>query len=129
MSTDSKSGETRPWGTYEVLSVFKEPCDGTDKDVIIKRIYVNPGKRLSLQSHTGRDESWFFVSGAGEVTVGDKQIKVKSEQSIFVPKETKHRISNVGSKTPLVLIEISTGYFDEDDIIRYEDDFGRAKKS
>ena len=120
------SREERPWGTFEVLSVFKEDGGGVGKDVVIKKIVVYPGKRLSLQSHRGRDENWFFVSGRGEAVVGSQNIHIEGQKSIFVPRETKHRISNIDSSSPLVCIEISLGDFDENDILRYEDDFERA---
>lgn len=115
------SHEERPWGIYEVLSSFRQ--DATD--VVIKKIVVNPGKRLSLQSHKGRDESWLFIAGHGEVTVGDEQKVVKNGSVISAPKGTKHRIANTDPIEPLVLVETSVGVFDELDIIRYEDDFGR----
>jgi mannose-6-phosphate isomerase len=114
------SNETseRPWGGYEVLA------DATDHKV--KRIIVNPGKRLSLQSHRMRDEHWFIVKGQGLVTRDDEQIKVRKGQTVEIPRGAKHRIKNTG-RSKLVFIEVQTGqYFGEDDIKRYEDDFGRA---
>ena len=116
--------EVRPWGSYEVLSSTKE--GQTDK--VTKKITVQPGKRLSLQSHQGREEAWTFLSGEGEVTIGDETRVVKEGVLVVVPKETKHRISNMKGTEPLVFIEVSTGFFDEDDIVRYDDDFGRVSK-
>lgn len=108
----------RPWGGYEVLA------DATDHKV--KRIMVNPRKRLSLQSHRMRDEHWFIVKGQGTVTLGEDIIKVKKGQTVEIPRGVKHRIKNTG-RSRLVFIEVQTGqYFGEDDIKRFEDDFGRA---
>lgn len=120
------SFEERPWGTFQVLSATKENVGGKKADIVIKKIVVNPEKRLSLQSHTSRTENWYFVSGYGEATVADNKISVKAGESITIPMNTKHRISNNATKTPLVFIETSTGDFDEADIIRYEDDYGRV---
>ncbi len=117
--------EDRPWGTYEVLSVFKEEGVEGQIDVVIKRIVVNPGQRLSLQSHYGRDEHWQFVSGRGEAVVGEKTIKIDGPLHVFVPKQTQHRVTNKDLEAPLILIEVSLGMFDEKDIIRHEDDYGR----
>lgn len=115
------SHEERPWGNYEVLSSFTQDT----VDVVIKKIVVNPGKRLSLQSHRGRDESWLFIAGHGEVTIGDEEKTVQKGSVVSAPKGTKHRIANTDPIEPLVLIETSVGVFDEQDITRYEDDFGR----
>lgn len=108
----------RPWGGYEVLA------DATDHKV--KRIMVNPSKRLSLQSHRMRDEHWFIVKGQGTVTLGKDTIKVKKGQTVEIPRGVKHRIKNTG-RMKLVFIEVQTGqYFGEDDIKRFEDDYGRV---
>jgi len=86
---------------------------------------VNPGKRISLQSHKFRAEHWFVVSGQGTAEVDEKEITVGPGDSINVPIGSKHRISCAGA-SPLVFIEVQTGSsFAENDIIRYEDDFGR----
>jgi len=108
----------KPWGGYEVLS------DATDHKV--KRLMVLPGKRLSLQSHRMRDEHWFIVKGQGVVTLGGEQVKVKKGQTVEIQRGVKHRIKNTG-RSRLIFIEVQTGqYFGEDDIRRYEDDYGRA---
>lgn len=110
--------DTRPWGNYEVL------YDGDDHKV--KRISVLPGKRLSLQSHDRRAEHWFIASGKGVVTVGEELVPVEGGTAVDIPLKAKHRIENTGD-VELVFIEVQTGnYFGEDDIIRYEDDFGRT---
>ena len=108
----------RPWGDYEVLA--DEP------DHKVKRITVLPGKRLSLQRHQHRQEHWYFMLGEGLVTLGADEIAVSAGSSIDIPVMTLHRIANPGTE-PLVLIEIQRGdYFGEDDIERFEDDFGRS---
>ncbi len=115
-----KNNETRPWGKFEALS--------TSPDYYIKKITVNPGKRLSYQSHNKRTEHWYIISGTGKVILNDQSLEVKTGESFDIPALTKHRIENTNSKTDLVFIEISTGHFDENDIVRYEDDFGRTGK-
>lgn len=113
----------RPWGTYDIL------YDGADCKV--KRIVVNPGHRLSLQSHTKRDEDWLIISGEGEIEIITKNSQERwvtyPGEHVAVARGYKHRISNLTGTEPVVLIEIQTGsYFGEDDIIRYEDDYGRV---
>jgi mannose-6-phosphate isomerase len=109
--------EHRPWGFYEVLS-DEVACK-------VKRISVEPGKRLSLQRHKQRREHWFVVHGESIVTVGDKETNVVSGQAIDIPQGSLHRIANTGRER-LVYIEVQLGsYFGEDDIERVEDDYGR----
>jgi len=109
--------EERPWGNYTVLH--------TDENCQVKKLVVNPGKRISLQSHKFRAEHWFIVSGQGIAELDGVEMLVGAGVSIDVPIGSKHRISCTGSDH-LVLIEVQTGSsFVEDDIIRYEDDFGR----
>ena len=111
--------ERRPWGFYEVLS------DETAGHRV-KRITVRQGKRLSLQYHRKRREHWLVVSGAGLVTVNGREVRLGPGESIDIPVKAPHRIENVGSGV-LVFIEVQQGeYFGEDDIVRMEDDFGRA---
>jgi mannose-6-phosphate isomerase len=108
----------RPWGYYEVLS--DEP------DHKVKRIVVYPGKRLSLQRHRYRAEHWYIVSGKGIVALNDKNLELGSGQAIDIPRGALHRIHNPGTVN-MIFIEIQTGeYFGEDDIERFEDDYGRA---
>lgn len=107
-----------PWGRWEVL------LDAPDHKV--KRITVDPGKRLSYQKHFKRQEHWFVVSGQALVTLDGEEISLTSGQSVDIHQEAAHRVANPG-ETPLVFIETQTGsYFGEDDIIRLEDDYGRA---
>ncbi|MFZ5524731.1 MAG: mannose-1-phosphate guanylyltransferase/mannose-6-phosphate isomerase [Pseudomonadota bacterium] len=108
----------RPWGSYTVL---EEDQDGFK----IKRIEVAPGARLSLQSHRKRSEHWVVVSGTATVTNGDEVVTVQKNQSTYIPIGTKHRLENQGSE-PLHIVEIQVGeYLGEDDIQRYEDNYGR----
>ncbi len=108
----------RPWGNYAVL---EEDPDGFK----IKRIEVAPGARLSLQSHTQRSEHWVVVSGIATVTNGEEVITVHKNQSTYIPVGTKHRLENRGSE-PLHIVEIQVGdYLGEDDIQRYDDNYGR----
>lgn len=111
--------EHRPWGSYTIL-------DGADyMGYKVKRINVYPKMRLSLQSHNKRSEHWVIVRGKGKVQVGDETRKVESNDVIYIPKQTLHRIENIGDEE-LVFIETQVGeYLGEDDIIRYSDDFGR----
>jgi mannose-6-phosphate isomerase len=109
--------EERPWGNFTVLH-SEDNCQ-------VKKLVVHPGKRLSLQSHKFRAEHWFIVSGQGNAELGGLEMMVKSGDSFDVPIGAKHRITCTG-KTDLVFIEVQTGSsFAEDDIVRYEDDFGR----
>lgn len=108
----------RPWGWYESLVIH----DGFQ----VKRILVYPKGSLSLQSHNHRSEHWVVVKGAGKVTVDDEVRVINEGQSVYIPVGAKHRIENPG-KQPVVFIEVQTGtYLGEDDIVRYEDFYGRA---
>ncbi len=108
----------RPWGHFETLA------QGSNHKV--KRITVNPGGKLSLQSHRHRAEHWVIVEGTGKVTVGKQEQVLTENQSIFIPLGEVHRLENPG-KARLTLIEVQTGtYFGEDDIIRYDDVYSRA---
>jgi len=108
----------RPWGSYTVL----EEGPGFK----IKRIVVKPGSALSLQMHYHRSEHWVVVSGTAMVTNGEKQMLVRTNESTFIPAGHKHRLENPG-KLDLVMIEVqSGGYVGEDDIVRFEDKYGRG---
>jgi mannose-6-phosphate isomerase-like protein (cupin superfamily) len=109
--------EERPWGSFTVLH--------TDSRHQVKKLVVNPGMRLSLQSHKYRAEHWFIVSGSGLVQLENEVISVQQGNSVDIPIGAKHRITST-SDDPLVFVEVQTGIsFDENDITRYEDDFGR----
>jgi mannose-1-phosphate guanylyltransferase/mannose-6-phosphate isomerase len=110
----------RPWGSYTVLE------EGASYK--IKRIYVNPKSRLSLQSHTKRSEHWVVVAGVARVTCGESVYTIGANQSTFVPMGVKHRLENATDE-PLQIIEVQCGaYLGEDDIARFSDDFGRVIK-
>ena len=108
----------RPWGTYTVLE------DGPRFK--IKRIEVKPGASLSLQMHHHRSEHWIVVSGMAKVVNGDKELFVNTNESTLIPAAHKHRLENPGV-LDLVMIEVQSGeYLGEDDIVRFEDVYGRA---
>ena len=110
----------RPWGWYDSID------NGPRHQV--KRILVKPGATLSLQMHHHRAEHWIVVSGTAEVTVGDKVILLTENQSTYIPLGQTHRLANPG-KLPLEIIEVQSGsYLGEDDIVRFEDTYGRAPK-
>ena len=107
-----------PWGRWFVLQ--DEP------DFKVKRIEVYPGKRLSYQKHSRRYERWEIVRGNGKVTINGAYYLLTTGDGITIPRESLHRIENVGL-ADLVFIEVQRGeYFGEDDIVRVEDDFGRT---
>jgi mannose-1-phosphate guanylyltransferase/mannose-6-phosphate isomerase len=109
----------RPWGWYE--SVDEGPR------FQVKRILVKPGARLSLQMHHHRAEHWVVVSGTAEVTNGDEVSLLSENQSTYIPVGRVHRLGNPG-KVPLEIIEVQSGsYLGEDDIVRFEDSYGRAR--
>lgn len=108
----------RPWGWYESIALGLR--------FQVKRIVVNPGAALSLQSHYHRSEHWIVVEGTAKVTIDDLVKTVTENQSVYIPLGAVHRLENPG-KLPLTLIEVQTGsYFGEDDIIRYEDVYSRG---
>lgn len=110
--------EERPWGRWTIL----EEGPGYK----IKRIEVEPGRRLSLQMHHHRSEHWIVLSGTAKVVKGVEVSYVHPHESTFVPAATHHRIENPGL-LPVVIIEIANGeYLGEDDIVRFEDDYQRA---
>jgi len=112
-------GESRPWGGFSVLE---------DRPTYkVKRIWVHPGQRLSYQKHLRRSEHWVIVAGRASVTLDGEEIILGQDDSVDVPREAAHRIENIGD-TQLTLIEVQRGdYFGEDDIVRLEDDYGRAE--
>lgn len=108
----------RPWGTYTVL----EEGEGFK----IKRLVVKPGASLSLQMHRHRSEHWVVVSGAARVVNGDSELLINTNESTYIPAGNRHRLSNPG-QLDLVVIEVqSGGYLGEDDIVRFDDIYGRA---
>ena len=108
----------RPWGTYETIELGKR--------YRVKHIIVKPGEKLSKQMHYHRSEHWIIVSGTAKVLNGDKELILTENQSTYIPLGTVHFIENPG-KTPLEFIEVQSGsYLEEDDIVRFEDKYGRA---
>ncbi len=107
----------RPWGSYTILEMGPR--------YKIKRVVVNPGERLSLQTHSHRSEHWVVVKGTAKVSIGDRVILIHENESAYVPKSTLHRLENPG-KIPVEMIEVQNGeYLEEDDIERFSDDYGR----
>ncbi len=110
----------RPWGCYQGI-------DHSDR-FQVKRITVNPGAVLSLQLHHHRAEHWIVVSGTAKVTKDDDVFTLSENESTYIPLGVKHRLENIG-KIPLELIEVQTGsYLGEDDIVRFDDVYGRKGK-
>ncbi|MEE8329414.1 MAG: mannose-1-phosphate guanylyltransferase/mannose-6-phosphate isomerase [Thermodesulfovibrionia bacterium] len=107
----------RPWGSYTVLE--------TGDRFKIKKIEVKPAAKLSYQTHHHRSEHWIVVAGTAKVTNGDRTYKVHPNESTYIPASTKHRLENPG-KIPLQIIEVQNGdYLEEDDIIRFDDEYKR----
>ena len=108
----------RPWGTYTVLEEGAE--------FKIKRIEVKPGASLSLQMHRHRSEHWVVVRGTAKVVNGDRELTIRTNESTFIPAGNKHRLENP-AEDDLVMIEVQSGsYVGEDDIVRFEDNYGRV---
>jgi mannose-1-phosphate guanylyltransferase/mannose-6-phosphate isomerase len=113
--------EHRPWGCYTVLE--------RRQTYQVKRITVNPGHRLSLQSHRFRSENWVVIAGRGKVTLDGKETVLGEGEHVYIPMKARHRLENVGYGV-LEMIEVQVGsYLGEDDIERYEDDYGREQES
>ena len=108
----------RPWGHFTVL--------GTGLGYKVKKIVVNPGQALSLQLHYHRSEHWVVVAGAAKVINGETEIWLRENEAVFIARERRHRIENCGSLR-LEIIEVQIGsYLGEDDIVRFEDQYGRV---
>ncbi len=109
---------TRPWGSYTVLE--------KNERYKIKRLLIHPGAKLSLQMHRHRSEHWVVVSGTAKVTCGEKVYEIHTNESTYIPMSTSHRLENPG-KVPLQIIEVQNGeYLGEDDIVRFDDAYGRT---
>tara|TARA_Y100000310_G_scaffold343091_1_gene449149 strand:- start:328 stop:672 length:345 start_codon:yes stop_codon:yes gene_type:complete len=107
----------RPWGRF--LQFTK------DENSTVKILEVKPGEMLSLQSHKQRKEFWYVIEGNPTVLLNDKKIKLKGGEHVRVGKRVKHRIIN-RTKKIVKILEIATGQFDENDIVRYEDKYKRV---
>ena len=109
----------RPWGWYDSIE--------SGKNFQVKRLHVKQKAKLSLQMHHKRAEHWVVVSGIATVTNGDKELTLKKGESTFIPVGVRHSLANLGKK-PLEIIEVQSGsYLGEDDIVRFEDIYGRIK--
>jgi mannose-1-phosphate guanylyltransferase/mannose-6-phosphate isomerase len=112
--------EFRPWGWFDVLD--------SSNGYKVKKILINPNSSLSLQKHNKRSEHWVVIKGEVNVICGLKRLRLKENESFFVPKNMKHRLFNKSSD-PVEIIEVQTGeYLEEDDIIRFEDNYHRPLK-
>ena len=111
--------EDRPWGRFEK---FHENRVST-----VKLIYITPNRRLSLQYHTHRNEFWRIINGTAEVEVDGKTFSVKEGDDVSIGPKSHHRIKALVKGC--IVLEISYGHFDEDDIVRIEDDFNRTDSS
>ncbi len=108
--------EIRPWGSFERFTLNEKST--------VKIIAVNAGEEFSLQQHAHRDEEWLILQGSGTVTVGEQKTEVKPGDNFFVARGAKHRV--LGGPNGVVFLEIGFGDFDEADITRIEDDYGRV---
>lgn len=108
----------KPWGKYEILTIHE--------NFKVKILTINPGAQLSLQSHRDRDEHWVVVKGEATTIVDKIEAMVKCGEATIVPRSFKHRISN-NTTEEVIIVETQIGTnLDEDDIIRYEDKYGRT---
>ena len=111
--------EERPWGSFTILD--------EGENYKVKRVEIQPGKRLSYQRHSQRAEHWCVVRGTAKVTLNDKEVLVYPGSTVDIERGDDHRIENPDETQPLIFIETQTGeYFGEDDIERLDDDFGRS---
>ena len=108
--------ENRPWGKFEKFHENK-PCT-------VKLIYVNANSRLSLQYHKKRSEFWKVIKGTAMVEINEKTITLQEGETITIPRQTKHRVLALGNDC--IILEIAYGKFDENDIVRLEDDYHRV---
>ncbi len=107
--------EERPWGEELWIS--------QDKPSMVKILSIKPHEQLSLQYHHNRDEFWHVISGDGSAIIGENTIPLKAGTDQFVPRMTNHRL--IGGETELIILELAFGTFDESDIVRLEDNYGR----
>ncbi len=118
-SSASVIAQVRPWGSYMVL--------GRGAGYQVKRLTVSPGRRTSLQWHRHRDEHWTIVQGECQATRGEWVFNLGLGQTISISKAVPHRVRNPSASEALEIIEVQVGdYLEEDDIVRIEDDYGRA---
>jgi len=109
----------RPWGWYDSIDV--------GENFQVKRIQVNPGAKLSVQMHNHRAEHWVVVKGTAEVLNGERTFRLNQNESTYIPLGVTHALRNPSETDYLEIIEVQTGsYLGEDDIVRFEDDYGRT---
>jgi mannose-6-phosphate isomerase len=108
----------KPWGKFEQYT--------HNMPSTVKVITVRPSEALSLQYHNGRDELWVALDPGAQVEVGDQSLNLEPEEMVFIPRRTPHRLSAIGEE-PVRILEISLGEFDEYDIVRLEDVYGRVE--
>jgi mannose-6-phosphate isomerase-like protein (cupin superfamily) len=111
-----RAHDERPWGAFEQFT--------QNEDSTVKILIIHAGQQFSLQTHDRRDEFWRIMSGSGVVTVGDEELEAQRGDEFWVPRGSAHRAH--ANDTDLVILEISFGQFDENDIKRLKDDYGRA---
>ena len=112
-----KYKEERPWGNFEQFTL--------NEKTTVKILTIKAGKRFSLQFHNNREEFWRFLDGPAKITLGKKTFKAKKGDEFFIDKKINHRIEALDKDVHV--LEISFGKFDEKDIVRIDDDFGRVK--
>ncbi len=113
------TGVTRPWGGFAQYA-FNQDCT-------VSLMTVNPGKRLSLQSHTGRAELWIVLDPGATIQVGDRIWEARAGEEVWIPANVKHRLSGSGPN-PARVLEVAFGNWQQADIRRYEDDFTRPQE-
>ena len=120
MISDAPSTVTveKPWGKFQQ---YTHNLPST-----VKVITVRPGGTLSLQYHNKRDELWVVLDPGARIEVGDRALRPQPEETVFIPRQTPHRLSATGEE-PVRILEISLGEFDENDIVRLEDIYGRLE--
>lgn len=107
---------TRPWGSFITFTKNEEST--------VKLLNIKDGEEFSLQYHKNREEFWKVISGKPKITIGEETFVAEEGSEFFVPKETKHRVS--ATSGDVVILEISRGHFDEEDIVRLEDKYNRV---
>jgi len=132
MAKNAKQFEERPWGSFEILSEFEIDnlafSEEQGYEVVIKKIVVKPGQRLSYQFHKKRKEKWICVQGRGIVIKNGMEHWFSNGNTMNFNPLDKHRIENKMEDMELIFVEVSTGKFDEKDIVRIEDDYKRKTK-
>ena len=108
----------RPWGSFKQFA--------NNEEVTVSLMTVNPGQRLSLQSHTGRAELWIALDAGARIEVGDEAFEAKAGEEFWIPANAKHRAACAGDK-PVRVLEVAFGNWQQEDIRRYEDDFARPE--